>query len=460
MCGIVHCDSMLSNHTIPVVNRKEPLILGLGDVILMAFSLWSALVLRYGALPYSGLVQAHTVPFLIVFGMSLVVFYISGLYGRSIHVTRASLPGLIIRSQIANGLLAVALFYFIPTFTVTPKINLLIYLLLSTVFTILWRLNTYPLFSLRKKYPALVIGTGTETEELALEMNRSPRIAISCKEMVSPEEASGALDRLFAGHNDFCYVIVDMDDPRVESIFPALYQKYFARVRIIDLHDFYEEVFDRIPLSRMNHAWIMSAVSSVSPGMYDFGKRVFDIILGVIVGIVALIMYPFVALAIKLEDKGVVLITQERIGKGGKPMHYYKFRSMQKNETGKWLSESAKSDNKVTRVGYFLRKSRIDELPQALAVLKGDMSLIGPRGDIAGLNERLASEIPYYNTRTMIKPGLTGWAQINQEKPPQTVEENKLRLSYDLYYITHRSLGLDIRIALRTLKTLLSRVGM
>ena len=130
---------------------------------------------------------------------------------------------------------------------------------------------------------------------------------------------------------------------------------------------------------------------------------------------------------------------------------------MQRNEPGKWLSES---DNRVTRVGRFLRKTRIDELPQALAVLKGDMSLIGPRADIAGLAERLEAEIPYYSVRNIIKPGLTGWAQINQEKPPQSLEETKIRLSYDLYYIKHRSLGLDLRIILRTLKTLASRVGM
>jgi lipopolysaccharide/colanic/teichoic acid biosynthesis glycosyltransferase len=118
------------------------------------------------------------------------------------------------------------------------------------------------------------------------------------------------------------------------------------------------------------------------------------------------------------------------------------------------------SENKVTRIGHFLRKSRIDELPQALSIIKGDMSLIGPRADIIDLGKRLAGEIPYYSIRTVVTPGLTGWAQINQEKPPQSVEETKTRLTYDLFYIKHRSVMLDFVITLRTLKTILSREGM
>jgi lipopolysaccharide/colanic/teichoic acid biosynthesis glycosyltransferase len=130
---------------------------------------------------------------------------------------------------------------------------------------------------------------------------------------------------------------------------------------------------------------------------------------------------------------------------------------MNVNDGGKWLTDA---DNRVTRVGKILRKSRIDELPQILAVIKGDMSFIGPRPDIVNLGETLEKQIPYHNTRSIIRPGLSGWAQVNQDKPPQSVEESKLRLSYDLYYIKNRSLGLDIRIALRTIRTLLSRFGM
>ncbi|MDB5239177.1 MAG: sugar transferase [Candidatus Parcubacteria bacterium] len=452
---------MRSNHTIPVVNRKEPLVLAIGDLFLLAFSLWATLVLRYGSLPSAELIRAHEFPFAIVFAFSLIVFYIAGLYSRAIHAGRASLPGTILSAQIANGLIAVILFYFIPSFSVTPKINLFVYLFLSSVFIILWRLNTYSIMSLRRRNPALVIGASPETDELVLEMAHNPRIGLYCREKISPEELSTKLIKSMESNpQGFQYVVADLDDARIGAVLPELYRRFFGKATIIDLHELYEDVFDRIPLSRMNYAWIMSQISLNSPKVYDAIKRGIDAVLSVIVGIVACILYPFVALAIKLEDKGPVFISQERVGKNGRLIRIYKFRSMQRNDSAKWVAESAVGDNKVTRVGHFLRRSRIDELPQALAILRGDMSLIGPRADVIGLAERLEKEIPYYAVRTITAPGLTGWAQINQEKPPQSVEETRRRLSYDLYYITHRSLGLDLQITLRTMKTLLSRVGM
>ncbi len=190
---------------------------------------------------------------------------------------------------------------------------------------------------------------------------------------------------------------------------------------------------------------------------YDIVKRVGDIFLSIFVAIVFIISIPFVFILIKLDDKGPVFIRQKRVGKDNKLISIYKYRSMTQNDNGVWL---AQSENKVTRVGYFLRKTRIDELPQVLSVLTGDMSFVGPRPDIIDLGKKLEHEIPYHTIRNVIKPGLSGWAQVSQEKPPQSVEENKIRLSYDLYYIQNRSLGLDIKIALKTIKTLLSRVGM
>ena len=132
---------------------------------------------------------------------------------------------------------------------------------------------------------------------------------------------------------------------------------------------------------------------------------------------------------------------------------------MNYSDTGKWVKDND-NPNKVTKIGHFLRKSRIDEFPQLLSILKGDISLIGPRPDITDLGERLQNEIPFYLIRYAIKPGLSGWAQTMQDKPPQTVEETRMRLQYDLYYIKNRSIILDLIIILRTVRTFLSRTGM
>lgn len=451
---------MRTHHTVLTLNRKEPIFLAIGDLVLFGIALWLGLAIRYQEIPTESLLQIHLVPFSIVFLLSLVSFYVTGLYSRAIHTTKTALPGLILNAQIANGVIAIMLFYFIPQFSITPKTNLFIYLGLSTLLVLGWRISTYPLFSLRRRMPAIVIGDSAEVHELIEEMNHNLRIGLVCRERVDIATVSNELIRsLEKGENEFQYIIADLDDSRVHAVLPELYQKFFGKISVIDLNDLYEDVFDRVPLSRMNHAWIMTQISIGSSHLYDLVKRLIDIVVGIVVGIAAIIVYPFVALAIKIEDGGSIFVCQDRIGKNGEIIRIHKFRSMQGSDFDKWVAENSKT-NRVTKVGRFIRKTRIDELPQALAILKGDMSLIGPRADIIGLGERLQNEIPYYSVRTSIPQGLIGWAQINQKKPPQTVEETKLRLSYDLYYITHRSLGLDIQILLRTFKTLLARVGM
>ena len=444
-----------------IVNKKEPILLCLVDIFILIGSLYLTLALRYHMLPNDLLIHMHEVPFIIIFTYSIIVFYISGLYGRNVLLARSSIPATVVRSQIINGLIAVALFYFIPLFSVTPKLNLFAYLFLSSALMILWRIGTYSLFSLRHKYPALVIAKGDEANELVNEMSVNPRIGLICHKRIDPESSANELISTMENNGlTFQYIVADINDPHIEALLPELYARFFPKTQVVDFNDLYEQAFSRIPLSCMNYAWIMSHVSSVSPVMYDFLKRAVDIFFGIIITIVTFLFYPFVAIAIKIEDRGQVFIRQERTGKGGGVMYYYKFRSMQRNDLGKWVAESAQNENKVTRVGHFIRKTRIDELPQGLALLKGDMSLIGPRSDIAGLSERLQNEIPYYSVRTIVKPGLSGWAQVNQNKPPQSVEETKVRLSYDLYYIKHRSFSLDLQIILKTLKTLLSREGM
>lgn len=441
-----------------VISKKEPIILGLIDVLILAGSLVGALILRYWGVPAADYIHLHLVSFIIIFAYSVVVFYISGLYGRAVHIARSSIPGIVLKAQLANGVIAVILFYFVPGFTVTPKVTLFIYLALSSTLLVAWRAaSIYPLLSFRRKVPALVIGSGPETDELIREMDSSMRSSLYCHKRLDASTLAKDGRAVLDGDKFIRYIVADLNDPQIDMLLPELYRHYFPHARIIDIHALYEELFDRIPLSCMNYAWIMSNVSSVGPKTYDLLKRLIDVMLGLVVGAAALVAYPFVAIALKIEDGGPVLIPQRRIGKHNIPFTIYKFRSMTSSDNGVWLPES---QNRVTRVGRILRKTSIDELPQALAILQGKMSLIGPRADIIDLGKRLESEIPYYSVRTAVSPGLIGWAQINQEKPPQSVEETKLRLSYDLYYIKHRSLGLDLRIILRVFRTLLYRVGL
>ncbi|HEV7121503.1 MAG TPA: sugar transferase, partial [Candidatus Paceibacterota bacterium] len=192
------------------------------------------------------------------------------------------------------------------------------------------------------------------------------------------------------------------------------------------------------------------------------GKRIIDIAGGIVMGIITVIATPFVFLAMRIEGPGPLFLVQERMGLHGELVRTYKFRSMRYSDSGKWKGEG--QENYITRVGAILRQTSLDEFPQFINILRGELSLIGPRNDIRVLGERLADAIPYYGIRYAVKPGITGWAQINQQYEqgnisPQSIEETKTRLAYDFYYIKNRSLGLDIVIALKTVKRMLFRVS-
>jgi len=184
-------------------------------------------------------------------------------------------------------------------------------------------------------------------------------------------------------------------------------------------------------------------------------KRIIDVIAGSLIGLVSLVFYPFVFLLITLDDGGPLFYTDVRVGKNGQKIHVIKFRSMS-------ITGGTDQRSRITRVGAFLRKTRIDELPQLWNVVRGDVSLIGPRPEKPELVAIYEQQIPYYSVRHLIKPGLSGWAQLYQRTPPKFGAdsiETKLKLSYDLYYIKHRSLLLDVGIAVKTIKELLSRRG-
>ena len=254
-------------------------------------------------------------------------------------------------------------------------------------------------------------------------------------------------------------VVVDTRHQKLVQVIPELYKFALSGVLFFDVSKMYESIFDRVPLSLVGQTWFIENMSSVAPKfVYDNLKRIFDIVVSFIFGIISLIIYPFVIIVIKIEDEGDIFSYQERIGQNNKIVRIIKFRTMTiGNDSAKW----GKVANKVTKVGSFLRKTRIDELPQLWNVVKGDVSLIGPRPEFPDPVKHYAEEIPYYNIRHVIKPGLSGWAQIYGEHPHHGigVEETRNKLSYDLYYIKHRSFLLDLKIALRTIKVLITFVG-
>lgn len=443
-----------------ISNKREALILFLGDVAIFVSALWLTLFLRYGGIPKPGVFQDHLIPFSIIFFLWVLVFFIAGLYEKHTTILKSRLPNLLSRVQAVNSVVAVLFFYLVPYFGITPKTNLFIYLVISFLSVLGWRLYVSASPGFRRREKAILIGSGEEMEELKNEVNQNPKYSIYFVSAVNLEDPKvidlekEVLAPVFS--EGVSAVVIDLKNDRVGPVLPKLYKLIFSRVRFIDMYKVYEDIFDRIPLSLLNYKWFLENISRSAHAGYDFLKRFMDVAISLTLGIISLILYPLIALAIKLEDSGPVFIVQERVGKGNNIIKLAKFRSMRKNDSGVW---PVKGDGWTTKVGRFLRDTRLDELPQLWSVLKGDISLIGPRPDIIDLGRKLAEEIPYYTVRNLIEPGLSGWAQIRQDTPPHSVEETKLRLSYDFYYIKNRSFMLDLRIALQTIKTLLSRSG-
>lgn len=443
-----------------ILNKREPIILFAGDLIAFFLALWLALLVRYGAIPSPQLLSQHITPFVFLFTLWVFVFFIAGLYEKHTLVFKGKLPSLILNTQVANSLLAVVFFYLFPLFGITPKTVLAVHLVISFILVILWRVAIVPRFGFRERERAILIGAGSDMQELKSEVNGNERYNLSFISSVNLEELDGiafqeeVIEKVYS--EGVTSIVIDLKNPKAERILPSLYNLIFSNVRFLDMYKVYEEVFDRIPLTLVGYNWFLENISFSPHTMYDTLKRMMDVAIAGVLGIISLIFYPFVFIAIKLEDGGDVFITQDRIGRGNRMIKLWKFRSMKKNDSGVWPVDG---DCSITHVGRFLRKSRIDELPQLWNIVTGDMSLIGPRPDIIDLGKKLANEIPYYTVRNLIKPGLSGWAQIKQDIVPHSVEETRERLAYDLYYLKNRSFVLDLAIALKTVKTLLSRTG-
>lgn len=443
-----------------ISNRRESITLFLGDIVILLLSLWASLGIRSGDIPSKGLYMSLLFPFSMIFVISLLIFFIAGLYEKHTVILKSRLPFRIFRTQIINSIMAVVIFYFIPYFGVAPKTILFIYLVVSFLLILFWRSFLFNFFVQRRVENALIVGAGTEMEELIHEINRNGNYGMRFIEVIdldasTPRDIEDKIVNSFK-EQTLSLIVIDLEHDKIKPMLSDLYKMIFFNVRFLAMYKVYEDVFKRIPFFSLQYNWFIENISSSPKLFYDAIKRLVDIILSFFGGVISLIIYPFVWLAIKLDDGGSIFIMQKRIGEGGKIINLIKFRSMVTNDHDKWWEEG---DTRMTRVGKYLRILRIDELPQLWNVLAGDLSLIGPRPDIYDLGQKLANEIPYYTIRNIIKPGLSGWALLHQELAPQNVEETKIRLAYDLYYVKNRSLVLDFQIILKTIRTLLSRSG-
>ncbi len=272
------------------------------------------------------------------------------------------------------------------------------------------------------------------------------------------ENFASALRRFSNPASQINRIIVALQDRRGVMPVRELLDLRLAGVRVEDASSLLEKMSGQVQLEGLHPSALIFADGFRVKASQQFIRRIVSILVSATGLALCLPIIPFVALAVKLSSPGPILFRQNRVGLRGKVFVIYKFRTMAQDAEAGGAVWAKKNDPRVTRVGMFLRKTRLDEIPQLWNVLRGDMGFVGPRPERPEFVQWLAEQIPYYNLRHIIRPGLTGWAQVRYQYGA-SLEETKQKLEYDLYYVKHMTVGFDLLIMFETIKTIVLRRG-
>lgn len=443
---------------------KKVLLFG-GDLIILYFSLWLTLYLRYGfnfehiKLTVS---NPHFIPFTIIYLIWLLIFYITDLYDLNIARNNLNFYTTLFKTLLVNFTIAATFFYFIPYFGITPKTILFLNIAIFSILFIAWRqIYNRLLISTALLDNVLIIGETQESKDLKKHIEENPQIGFTIKKIVQPKDIELIFDLIECIMKEKIQTIVTAIDPHKDiNLVRNLYHCLPLDITLYDLPTFYEKITGKVPISAIEEVWFLENLMREKKKLYESAKRVLDIFYALALGIITLPLYPIVALAVKTDSQGPIFYKQKRVGENSQIFNVYKFRSMVDNAEKNGAQWAQEKDPRVTKVGKFLRVTRLDELPQLYNVFKGDMSFVGPRPErpefVFGVN--LQRQIPFYQIRHLVKPGLTGWAQINFQYGA-SLEDSIKKLQYDLFYIKNHSFAMDLQIILKTVKIVLSGGG-
>lgn len=448
---------------------KQFLLLG-GDIIIFYLSLYITLAIRYLSIPTSEKIISHAGPFTIILVIWFFVFYIGRLYDLNFIIEKVKFLQAISNSLIAAGIASFLFFYLLPQQDINPKTNLFIYIFVFAILFYFWR-QTY-LWLLKSRLPKkniAIIGYNKQVQELIAEIKKRPHFGYQIAFIVDDAHHNINNDHGVKITNNLSglkhlaleyklnSIVLTVNPHESQELRSILFECLPLKIAYVTLPNFYENITGRIPLDTINQMWFLENLSENSKGWFDAFKRASDIILACILLTVTIPFWLLIALGIKLESRGSVFFMQIRAGSAGHPFKILKFRTM--TTANNDLSPTTANDNRITKFGSFLRKSRLDEIPQVINIIKGEMSFIGPRPERPEYVIELEKNIPFYKERMLVKPGLTGWDQISGEYHSPSLEDSIKKLQYDLYYIKNRSIYLDLSITLKTIITVLSRAG-
>jgi sugar transferase (PEP-CTERM system associated) len=339
-------------------------------------------------------------------------------------------------------------------------------LVIVTVALFGWRIG----FSWLIQLPILiervyVLGTGERAQRLVQGLRQNPEIGVEVASWTGKMEGAVTRESVaehlmeVASKQKVHRVIVAMPDRRGTIPMQELLDLRMQGVKVEEATSWLEKISGKIEVENLNPSWMVFGEGFRRSTAFRFARRWLSVFISLTGLVLSLPLIPFVVLAIKLDSKGPIFYSQARVGKGGRVFNVVKFRTMRQDaEASSGPQWAGDNDPRVTRVGRFLRSSRLDEIPQLWCVLKGDMAFVGPRPERPEFVEWLSKEIPYYGVRHMVRPGLTGWAQVKY-KYGSTVADAREKLQYDLFYMKNASIGLDLMIMFLTIKTVILRRG-
>ncbi|MFA6306926.1 MAG: sugar transferase [Patescibacteria group bacterium] len=447
-------------------NKLKKLVLLGGDIAVLYFSLYLTLVIRYLSDYQAKTWAAHFWPFTAIFILWLIIFYISNLYNLNLAVNNIKFYQSSGRALIIAGLASLTFFYLMPRIGIAPKTNLFIYIIVFAVIFYLWRqFYNYSLKSYLPKRNIGIVGYNNLVAEIINEFRQKPHLGYNLSFIVDDsgeKQAAGIrpitdLEVLLA-ENKLDTVILSSDPHRSENLRAVLFNSLYRRINYVSLPNFYEAITGKVPLDSVNQMWFLENLSESNKIWFNRLKIIYDFIIALAIFIITLPFWIIIAVIIKLESPGPIFFIMNRAGQNNKVFKLIKFRTMREKNND--YAPTRANDPRITKFGGFLRKTRLDELPQVINILKGEMSFVGPRPERPELILELEKQIPFYGQRTLVKPGLTGSDQISGEYHSPSREDSLKKLQYDLFYIKNRSLFLDLSIILKTVATVISRGGM
>lgn len=438
------------------ISRTKITAILIGDIIFFYASLFLSLVIRYAGRLQEAREQffhAHVAPFSFVLLVWLLVFYLFELYREKNFKPDMTTLTIFGQALLVNVAIAVAVFYFFfPVFGISPKTNLIIFALLFCAFDYGFRVALGKVFVRRgMRNNVLFIGDSPEMTAAIGYLEQNPQIGYGVGLHIKEEDGGfDAIGDLIREHG-INTLVIQSNIIKKSSTVKIVYRLLPMGVRIFDFVDFYEQTFKQIPLKEIEENWFIENIRPMGP-LYAVARDVFERALAIVMLIVLSPIMLLIALAVKLTSRGPVIYQHERVGKNEQPFYIYKFRSMRTDAEQHGAQWSRPGDDRVTGIGKILRASHIDEFPQLFNVLRGEISFVGPRPERPEFVADLKKKIPYYEVRHLIKPGITGWAQIGY-RYGSTVEDAYRKLEFDIYYLKNMSFALDILIILKTIKT-------